>query len=168
MRLQVRTVGVHARLLQLLLMAENIVLFICVENAGRSLMAEAMFNARAPEGWRAESAGTRPAPHPNARTAPMLREVGLEAPRHAPRFLTVEMMEAAAFRITMGCLDDESCPAKLRTLPLTDWGYPDPARLDDEGFRRVRDQIMDRVKGFVAEIYADEKRRAGHPKIPGT
>ena len=56
------------------------VLFVCVENAARSLMAEAIFNAHAPEGWVAESAGTRPTACPNPRTGGCLTEIGLSLP----------------------------------------------------------------------------------------
>ena len=53
-------------------------------------------------------------------------------------------MEEARVRVTMGCLDDESCPARLKSLELRDWSLPDPAALDDEGFRQVRDRIRGR------------------------
>jgi arsenate reductase (thioredoxin) len=127
-------------------MTEKTVLFICVENAGRSLMAEAMFNAHPPEGWKATSAGTKPSAQPNPRTAAMLEEIGLENPPHPPQLLTNEMMTDSAVRITMGCLDNDSCPARLKTLEVTDWALPDPATLDDAGFRRVRDELADRVR----------------------
>ena len=136
------------------------VLFVCVENACRSLMAEAMFNAQAPDGWRAISAGTEPAKAPNPRTAGMLREVGLEIPAHAPQLLTGEMLRGSDRQITMGCLDRASCPARLRDLDPTDWGLPDPAGLDDEGFRRVRDELADRVRRLAKEL------RDGSPSRP--
>jgi len=130
------------------------VLFVCVENACRSLMAEAVFNARAPRGWRAVSAGTEPARAPNPRTAAMLREIGLALPEHLPQGLTSELLDAATVRITMGCLDHQSCPARLRDGPLTDWALPDPAALDDDGFRRVRDEIVRRVAALRDELAA--------------
>ncbi len=133
-------------------MASRTVLFICVENAARSLMAEAMFNARPPDGWRARSAGTVPAGRPNPRTAPMLREIDLELPAHPPQLLTDEMMTEAAIRVTMGCLDRASCPARLRTLDLLDWALPDPGMLDDDGFRRVRDELRARVERLCREL----------------
>lgn len=141
-------------------MSERTVLFICVENACRSLMAEAMFNARPPPGWRAVSAGTAPAASPHPRTGPMLREIGLALPDHPPAPLTNEMMESARVVVTMGCLDSESCPARLRTVELTDWGLPDPASLDDEGFRRVRDALRARVEGLRREIVVTDLRRS--------
>lgn len=132
--------------------AKRTVLFVCVENAGRSLMAEAFFNACAPAGWRATSAGTEPARTADPRTAPMLREVGADLPTHPPRRLTNDEIESAALRITMGCLDRASCPARLQARPVVDWALPDPARLDDEGFRRVRDDIRERVASLVREL----------------
>lgn len=133
-------------------MPQRTVLFICVENACRSLMAEAMFNARAPDGWRATSAGTEPAGAPNPRTARMLAEIGLELPSHPPQPLTSPMMTGSSVRVTMGCLDTEKCPAQLKTLELRDWGLPDPAKLDDEGFRRVRDDLRRRVEELAREL----------------
>lgn len=134
------------------------VLFICIENAARSLMAEAMFNADPPSGWRAASAGTMPATAPNPRTAPMLREIGLDLPAHPPQPITEEAMQAARIRVTMGCLDDASCPARLKTLELRDWALPDPTKLDDEGFRAVRSQIVERVRRLRLEIVTTDRR----------
>lgn len=128
------------------------VLFVCVENAARSLMAEALFNREAPAGWRAVSAGTRPAAAPNPRTAPMLRELGLRLPDHPPQELTEAVIASARIRVTMGCMDDASCPARLRSAPLRDWGLADPARLDEDGFRAVRDEIARRVSALRREI----------------
>ena len=149
-------------------MAGKFVLFICVENAARSLMAEAMFNAHPAPGWTAISAGTRPASAPNARTGPMLAEVGLTLPAHPPQRLTDEMMDRAGRRVTMGCLDDSSCPAHLKGLELRDWGLPDPAKLDDRGFREVRSQLVAFVQGLRAEpvlsdrVTAERLRSAAH------
>ncbi|MGP8073412.1 MAG: low molecular weight phosphatase family protein [Thermoplasmata archaeon] len=135
------------------------VLFICVGNSGRSLMAEAMFNANPPEGWTAISAGTSPAASANPRTGPILREIGLGLPPHPPQLLTPEMMETASVRVTMGCLDDAACPARLKTLELRDWALPDPVQLDDAGFRGVRDRLLGLVKGLRTEIVLSDRRR---------
>ncbi len=150
------------------LMAEKRVLFICVENACRSLMAEAIFNADPPTGWRATSAGTRPASAANPRTRSMLEERGFSLPRHPPQLLSRLMMDEARVRVTMGCLDDASCPAHLKTLELRDWGLPDPTGLDDAGFRAVRDQIRARVEGLRRELVLSDRRETerlsrGHP-----
>ena len=136
----------------------KMVLFICVGNSGRSLMAEAMFNANPPPGWVAISAGTNPAPTANPRTGPLLRELGLELPPHPPQLLTSEMMDTARVRVTMGCLDDASCPARLKTLELRDWALPDPVLLDDDGFRKVRDRVAANVSGLRTELVLSDRR----------
>jgi arsenate reductase (thioredoxin) len=133
-------------------MPEKIVLFVCVENAGRSLMAEAIFNANPPPGWRAISGGTRPVAQPNPRTRAMLGEIGLDVPSHLPQLATPQMIESSSLRITMGCMDDASCPANLKTLRMVDWALPDPTQLDDAGARKVRDTIRDRVRALRTEL----------------
>lgn len=138
-------------------MSDRLVVFICVENACRSLMAEAMFNASPPPGWQASSAGTVPSSSSNPRTLPMLAEIGLALPDHPPRLLTKELMDRADLRVTMGCLDDASCPAHLKELELRDWGLRDPARLDDAGFREVRDDIRQRVGRLRLEISVHDR-----------
>src|SRR5580658_3143085 len=139
-------------------MADRIVVFVCVENACRSLMAEAMFNANPPEGWIATSAGTSPARIANARTGPMLQELGLSLPEHPPQQLMPETMETARVRVTMGCLDDTNCPARLKTLELRDWQLEDPAKLDDAGFRQVRDRLAGLVRGLRTELTLYDRR----------
>jgi protein-tyrosine-phosphatase len=138
----------------------KVVLFICVGNSGRSLMAESMFNANPPEGWTAISAGTNPAASANPRTGAMLREIGLDLPSHPPQLLTPEMMDQARVRVTMGCLDDASCPARLKSLELRDWALPDPAHLDEDAFRKVRDRVAGLVKGLRTELVITDRRAA--------
>jgi arsenate reductase len=144
-----------AGLLRELLMENGTVLFVCIENACRSLMAEAMFNDHPPAGWVAVSAGTRPSTQAHPRTAPMLREIGLTPPTHPPQVLTNASIKDAGLRVTMGCLDDASCPVALKMGELRDWGLPDPATLDDDGFRRVRDELLLRVRNLKSELAGD-------------
>ena len=139
-------------------MADRLVLFVCVENACRSLMAESMFNSDPPPGWRATSAGTAPGKAPNPRTRPLLREIGLPIPPHPPQALTDEMIAAAGAVVTMGCLDSASCPAKLRSIEVRDWGLPDPARLDDTGFRQVRNDLHALVGALRLELALADHR----------
>lgn len=146
---------------------DRTVLFVCVENACRSLMAEAMFNAIAPPGWKAVSAGTAPAQAANPRTGPMLEELGMSLPRHPPQALTSEGMVGASVRITMGCLDDASCPARLKSLGVVDWGLPDPAKLDDAGFRRVRDDLQARVTALARELRRPPRGSSGGSPFGG-
>ncbi len=147
------------------LMPEKLVLFVCVENACRSLMAEAIFNAHPAPGWRATSAGTRPARVANPRTKTMLEERGFELPSHPPQLLSTEMMDRARIRITMGCLDDASCPAHLKSLEVRDWALPDPAKLDDAGFRAVRDEIRSRIEGLRRELVLSDRRAADRARV---
>jgi arsenate reductase (thioredoxin) len=139
-------------------MPDQVVLFVCVENAGRSLMAEAIFNADPPHGWRAESGGTRPAQQASPRTRKVLNEIGLELPDHPPQMATQEMIQQAKVRITMGCLDDAECPANLKTLKMVDWALPDPSALDDDGVRKVRNEIRERVRGLRTELVLRDRR----------
>jgi arsenate reductase len=158
--LPVRPDELPARLLRpLLLTGERTVLFVCVENACRSLMAEAFFNADPPDGWVAESAGTEPARAPNRRTAAMLRETGVSMPTHRPQLLTDAAIDRSSIQITMGCLDRQSCPARLKGGRLTDWALPDPADLDDADFRQVRDEIRRRVEALRAELASGDLAR---------
>jgi len=91
----------------------------------------------------------------------MLGELGIDLPSHAPQLLTREQMDTAGIRVTMGCLDDESCPAHLRHLAVRDWALEDPGRLDDLGFRRVRDRIVARVAELRAELLPGDLRVEG-------
>ena len=148
-------------------MSDKVVLFVCVENAGRSLMAEAIFNADPPAGWHALSGGTRPAQQANPRTAAALKEIGLELPDHPPQLARQEMIQDAKVRITMGCLDDAECPANLKTLKMVDWALPDPSKMDEEGVRRVRNEIRDRIRGLRTELMLMDRRArslAGPPQ----
>lgn len=145
---------------------DRTVLFVCIANAGRSLMAEAIFNSDPPPGWRALSGGTEPASRPNPRTARLLKEIGLAVPPHPPQLATMEMIRDASERITMGCLDSASCPANLSALKMDDWALPDPERLDDDGARRVREEIRARVRALRTQLVLRDRvaaARSGNP-----
>jgi arsenate reductase len=82
----------------------------------------------------------------------MLAEIGLALPPHDSRALSMGDTRGAQIVVTMGCLTDASCPVHLKLRPVRDWGLPDPAELDDGGFRRVRDEIARRVAELIREI----------------
>jgi arsenate reductase len=149
-------------------MSERLVVFVCVENAGRSLMAEAAFNAIAPPGWRAASAGTQPAAAAHHRTGPMLSEIGLEIPPHPPTVLSPALLDRARVRVTMGCGSDAACPAYLRRYEFREWALEDPGPLDDDGFRRVRDQIVERVRRLRTERFDLERSSTEARWAPGS
>jgi arsenate reductase len=125
------------------------VLFVCVHNAGRSVMAEALFNQRAGDDAQAVSAGTMPggAPHPEVVEA--MREVGIDVSAHRGRLLIEEMVDEADRVITMGCaVDEAACPAILYAN-VEDWGLPDPKGQPIEKVREIRDEIRRRVEGLL-------------------
>ena len=90
---------------------EKSVLFVCVENAGRSQMAEAFFRKYAPEGYLAVSAGTMPAGEINPMVIQAMKEVGIDIRKQKCKIITEDMIREAAVRVNMGCMDKESCPA---------------------------------------------------------
>ena len=122
------------------------VVFACVENAGRSQMAAAFFNAAKPDGVRAVSAGTRPAERIHPEVVKAMRETGVEV-GDRPRLLTAEVAEGATLLITMGC--GEECPV-VPGLRREDWSIPDPKSQPPERVRAIRDEIRVRVQELVA------------------
>jgi arsenate reductase (thioredoxin) len=128
------------------------VLFVCVHNAGRSVMAEAFFNRLVDGRAEALSAGTEPqgAPHPEVVEA--MREVGLDVSGHLGLMLNDQMVASAERVITMGCaVDEAACPAILYAN-VEDWGLPDPKGQPPERVREIRDEIQRRVAGLAREL----------------
>lgn len=128
------------------------VLFLCVHNSGRSQMAEAFFNAYAPPGLRASSAGSVPGDKLNPVVGQAMKELGIDMSGRRPKALTLEMMEGADRVISMGCGVEESCPAAL--VPIEDWQIDDPHGQPIEKVREIRDRIQARVRDLVQEMGA--------------
>lgn len=84
------------------------ILFVCVENTFRSVMSEAIFNANAPKGWHAESAGVQPVETINPLAVQLLRQIGIEIGPKTPRLVSNELTTRAWRVITFACLD--RCP----------------------------------------------------------
>lgn len=99
-------------------------LFVCVENAGRSLMAEVFFKKYASQ-KRVCSAGAQPAARPNNIVVEVMREVGIDIAKQRPRMLTNKMIEDSTCIANMSCIYHESCPAPLVDC-TSDWDIPDP------------------------------------------
>ena len=127
----------------------RLVLFVCVENTFRSVLSEAIFNARAPPGWRAESAGVNPAPAINPVVFPLLEEIGIELETKIPRLVTPEMIAKAWRVITFGCLD--KCPVGAGRKS-EDWPLPGSTGKSLPHLRDIRNEISRRVDGLVKEI----------------
>ena len=91
---------------------EKLILFVCVENAGRSQMAEGFFNQKyAPKGYRAISAGTRPASQINPLAVQAMNEVGIDiSSSQKPKIITEDMIKISEKSVNMGCIDKTECP----------------------------------------------------------
>jgi arsenate reductase len=127
------------------------VLFVCLHNAGRSQMSEALFELRAGGRHQAESTGTEPAERVHPSVVEAMREVGVDLSGHRPRRLSRELAERADVVVTMGCGDE--CPY-IPGKRYVDWDLPDPSNLPTEEVRRIRDEIARRVEQLVAELDA--------------
>ena len=130
---------------------EKTVLFVCVENAGRSQMAEAFFRKHAPDGYLAKSAGTIPAGEINAIAIQATKEEGIDMSKQKSKIITEDMIRDAAVRVNMGCMDKEACPA-LFIHNLVEWNIEDPKGRPIEKVREIRDDIKQRVKQLAADL----------------
>jgi protein-tyrosine-phosphatase len=99
---------------------KNSVLFVCVENAGRSQMAEGFFRKYFPEGYEPLSAGTIPSSSINPVAIEVMREVGIYISNQKSKMLTEEMIRKSILRVNMGCVEKESCPT-LFIHNVIDW-----------------------------------------------
>jgi arsenate reductase len=130
-------------------MREQVVLFACVHNAGRSQMAAALFNALADSAKaRALSAGTKPGPAVHPEVAEVMREIGLDVSAVTPRLLTGDLGRQANLLITMGCGED--CPY-VPGVERDDWALPDPKGRPIDEVRAIRDEIRSRVETLLAQ-----------------
>jgi arsenate reductase len=118
------------------------VLFVCTHNAGRSQMAQALFERYAPDDVRAESAGSSPVSACWPEVVEVMAEVGVDLSRRKPKRLSVEMQLHADWAVTMGCGD--VCPYVPTTVD--DWDIPDPAGRPIAEVRKIREPIDERVK----------------------
>lgn len=129
---------------------------MCVENTFRSVMSEALFNARAPPGWHAESAGVSAAATVNPSAVELMREIGIDVGRKVPRTVTSDLVGRADRVVTFGCLD--RCPigaaGKAEDWPIegaTGKEWPELRAIRDELRRRVEDLIERIDRGRFAE-----------------
>ena len=118
------------------------VLFVCLHNAGRSQMSEALFERAAGGLHEARSAGTTPAEHVHENVVAVMREDGIDLSDRKPQLLTNELARWADIVITMGCGD--ACPV-IPGKRYVDWELPDPSGLPVARVREIRDDIAKRV-----------------------
>ena len=127
------------------------VLFVCIQNAGRSQMAQALFERAAHGAHDARSAGSRPAAHVHPEVVEVMGELGLDLSDRTPQKLTDELARWADVVVTMGCGDE--CPY-IPGKRYIDWDLPDPKGRPVDEVRELRDEIQRRVGGLVRELDA--------------
>jgi arsenate reductase len=127
------------------------ILFVCVGNSGRSQMAEAIFNKLKPEGFRAISAGTKPAKDVNPLVIQVLQEIGIDASKARPKPVSTEMVTEAERIITMGCDASDFCPARLLSR-VEEWNIEDAKGKTLDEIRSIRDIIHNHVKELLQKL----------------
>ena len=127
------------------------ILFVCVENAGRSQMAEAFFRKYMSNGFEATSAGTKPSAQVNPIVLQAMKEIGIDIENQIPKHISQQIIDESEKTINMGCMDKESCPA-LFVKDVLDWNILDPKGKSIEEVRRIRDQIEIKIKELVKKI----------------
>ena len=127
------------------------VLFVCVQNAGRSQIAQALFERTAAGRHEARSAGSRPAEQVHREVVDAMRELGIDVAERMPHRLDRTDLDWADHVVTMGCGDE--CPV-VPGKRYQDWELPDPAGRPLEEVRSIRDEIAERVQVLVSELDA--------------
>jgi protein-tyrosine-phosphatase len=124
-------------------------LFVCLHNAGRSQMSQALFERAAGGRHVALSAGTTPGDRVHPEVVEVMRELGIDLAGRTPKLLTQELAEQADVIVTMGCGDE--CPY-IPGKRYIDWDLPDPKGLPVDEVRAIRDEIAGRVEGLLREL----------------
>jgi protein-tyrosine-phosphatase len=127
------------------------VLFVCLHNAGRSQMSQALFEQAADGRYTALSAGTTPAEHVHPEVLEVMRELGIDLSNRRPQLLTRQLAEQADLLVTMGCGD--ACPY-IPGKRYVDWELPDPKGRPLAEVRATRDEIARRTRALVDELDA--------------
>jgi arsenate reductase len=125
------------------------VLFVCLHNAGRSQMSEALFSRAAEGRHEAASAGTTPGERVHPEVLEVMGELGIDLDGRRPRALTRKLAEWADVVVTMGCGDE--CPF-IPGKRYLDWELEDPKGRPVAEVRATRDEIERRVEALVDEL----------------
>jgi arsenate reductase len=127
------------------------VLFVCLHNAGRSQMSQALFERVAGDRHRALSAGSVADPdgHVHPQVVEVMAELGIDLSRRRPQLLTQQLAERADVVVTMGCGD--ACPY-VPGKRYVDWDLPDPSGRPIDEVREIRDEIARRVQTLLTEL----------------
>jgi arsenate reductase len=128
------------------------VLFVCLHNAGRSQMSQALLERAAEGRHTALSAGTNPAERVHPEVVEVMRDLGIDLSGHRPQLLTRELAEQADLIVTMGCGD--ACPY-IPGKRYLDWDLPDPKGRPISEVRATCEEIERRIDALVGELDAD-------------
>jgi arsenate reductase (thioredoxin) len=135
---------------------DKVILFVCIENAGRSQIAEGFFNQKyAPKGYRAISAGTRPVSQINPLAVQAMSEVGIDISNQKSKIITEDMIKGSAKSVNMGCLERSECPLLFKNN-IIDWGIEDPKGKPIEKVREIRDEIDRRVREIAQSLQGQD------------
>ena len=129
------------------------ILFVCVENAGRSQIAEGFFR-KCVKNFEVTSAGTEPNSELNPIVVDVMAEVGIDITNQKPKLLSNEMIQDSFRTVNMGCMDRKSCPS-LFVKDVLDWNITDPKGKTIEEIRRIRDQIKFEVTALIKKLEDD-------------
>ena len=127
------------------------ILFVCVENAGRSQMAEAFFRKYMPKGFEVISAGTKPSTQVNPIVLQVMKEIDIDIENQIPKHISQQIIDESEKAINMGCIDKESCPI-LFMKDILDWQIPDPKGKSIEEVRKIRDEIKIKVMVLIQSL----------------
>jgi arsenate reductase (thioredoxin) len=133
---------------------EQTVLFICVQNAARSQMAEGFFRKYVPRGFATLSAGTNPSGEINPLAVQVMREIGIDISNQKSKIITDDMIRNSSKIVNMGCIERKSCPT-LFIYNLIDWDIEDPKGKSIDKVREIRDVIEERVRQLAADLLSD-------------
>jgi arsenate reductase len=126
------------------------ILFVCVENSGRSQIAEIFVKTYGKGKVEALSAGTMPAKEVNPVVVQVMLEKGIDLSINKPKLITNQMVQDADTIIVMGCSAEGFCPAPLLNKVI-DWGIEDPKGKPIEKVREIRDEIERKVRSLLDE-----------------
>jgi arsenate reductase (thioredoxin) len=126
-----------------------VVLFVCIRNAGRSQMAEALMHRASDGRIEARSAGSDPADAVHPEVAQALAELGIDVLHNEPKGLTSDVIDGVDVVVTMGCGD--ACPV-IPGARVIDWDLQDPAGRPLDEVRAIRDDIARRVEKLAGEL----------------
>ena len=127
------------------------VLVVCLHNAGRSQMSQALFDRAANDRHTAQSAGTTPGERVHPEVVEAMRELAIDLSNPNPQELTTDLAKRADVVVTMGCGDE--CPY-IPPKTYIDWDLPDPKGRPLQEVRVTRDDIAQRVTALIAELDA--------------